>query len=320
MPDFSPNPFSPIVERLPRQPAISQQTPGWSDEAVGDNMNGPSLLRVPGFLEERMGRYYLYFAHHGGRSIRLAFAEDLEGPWIIYTPGTLQLAQTGCSHHIASPDVHVDHAAGELVMYYHGCCAHDRDIPWSQWTCVARSSNGLHWTDDDRPLGPSYLRAFEWRGQRYGIAMPGVFYRMTDGWSGLEPRPGRIAGALCGVDDSEIGPHLKPRHFAVQVVGDTLILIFSRAGDRPERLLLSTVALTDDWLAWTPTPPVELLRPERTWEGADLPIEASRNGKAEGPVHQLRDPALFTDSDGQTYLAYAAAGESAIALARLKWS
>ena len=36
-------------------------------------------------------RYYLYFAHHKGSYIRLAFADAVAGPWTVYEPGVLSL-------------------------------------------------------------------------------------------------------------------------------------------------------------------------------------------------------------------------------------
>ena len=39
---------------------------------MGDNINGPSLIRVPNWVEGRLSRYYLYFADHKGAYIRLA--------------------------------------------------------------------------------------------------------------------------------------------------------------------------------------------------------------------------------------------------------
>src|SRR5207253_325786 len=40
------------------------------DDRMGDNINGPSLIRVPDWIEKPLGRYYLYFAHHDGDYIR----------------------------------------------------------------------------------------------------------------------------------------------------------------------------------------------------------------------------------------------------------
>jgi hypothetical protein len=43
------------------------------------NINGPSLVHVPAWIERPLGKYYLYFAHHGGKDIRLAYADILAG-------------------------------------------------------------------------------------------------------------------------------------------------------------------------------------------------------------------------------------------------
>ena len=38
------------------------------------NINGPSLIRVPDWIPNRFGKYYLYFANHRGCEIHLAYA------------------------------------------------------------------------------------------------------------------------------------------------------------------------------------------------------------------------------------------------------
>ena len=72
-------------------------------QSVGyPNINGPSLVRVPDWVEAPLGRYYLYFAHHKGKHIRMAFADQLAGPWTYYEDSTgtrsssvLPLGKTG---------------------------------------------------------------------------------------------------------------------------------------------------------------------------------------------------------------------------------
>lgn len=59
------------------------------DDRMGDNVNGPSLIRVPDWIAAPLGRYYLYFAHHDGNFIRLAYADDIEGQWTMHRPGVL---------------------------------------------------------------------------------------------------------------------------------------------------------------------------------------------------------------------------------------
>jgi len=70
------------VERCAGGPLIVRD----QDPRVGDNVNGPSVLRVPDWIEQPLGRYYLYFAHHRGKSIRLAVADAPCGPWHVQDP------------------------------------------------------------------------------------------------------------------------------------------------------------------------------------------------------------------------------------------
>ena len=60
------------------------------------------------------------------------------------------------------------------------------------------------------------------------------------------------------------------------------------------------------------------LEPELPWEGADLPLETSVMGGLESRARELRDPCVFVDADGATYLLYCGAGESGIGIARLE--
>lgn len=57
--------------------------------------------------------------------------------------------------------------------------------------------------------------------------------------------------------------------------GDTLFVFWTRVGDRPERILLSAVDLSMPWGDWKERYLGEVLRPERPWEGADLPLKPS---------------------------------------------
>jgi hypothetical protein len=75
------------VVRFPKNPIVVPNT----DERMGSNVNGPSLIRVPDWVTNPLGRYYLYFAHHQGQYIRLVYADELRGPWFIHTPGVLAL-------------------------------------------------------------------------------------------------------------------------------------------------------------------------------------------------------------------------------------
>lgn len=289
--------------RLPNNPILYPNLPGLEGE-LGANINGPSLIRVPDWIENPLGRYYLYFAHHSGKFIRLAYSNDIEDSYTVYSPGTLhidQIDQTVCVNHIASPDVHVDHQNREIRMYFHGV------HPWQgQVTFLTISKDGLHWAVSPEVLGPFYMRVFQYDGWYYAIAknknIGGVILRSKDGVTPFER----------GVD---FIPNM--RHAAVLLERHTLIVFYSRIGDAPESILMSYVDLTQDWTSWIPSEPILILKPEQDYEGVDLPIQPSQSGAAKGRVRQLRDPAIYEEHN-QQYLLYSVAGESGIAIAKLK--
>jgi hypothetical protein len=288
---------------------------------MGGNLNGPSLIRVPDWVEAPLGHYYLYFADHRGAYIRLAYADALAGPWRVHPPGTLRLEDSGFPvgagelappseglrrlveagllvPHIASPDVHVDEERREIRMYFHGLCADT-----SQRTRVALSRDGLRFGARPEILAPSYLRMVRRDEGWLGMAMPGSFFRSPD-----------------GLRDFEAGPHLlddSVRHAALLPRGDDLLVFHSRVGDAPERILCSRVDVRGDWRRWRASPPEEVLAPEEPWEGTDLPLTPSVRGYAPHRLRELRDPAVYREH-GRTWLLYAVAGESGIALAELE--
>src|SRR5262249_25814390 len=302
------------IERLAHQPMIRPHM----DNRMGDNINGPSLIRVPGWIARPLGRYYLYFAHHDGRYIRLAYSDDLFGPWTTYRDGVLPLPVARFAGHVASPDVHVDHAQQRIRMYYHGA-----DTPSTggrgavklaplrprsggegeQATRVALSEDGLHFTALPGLLGRPYFRVFQWDGYHYALAMPGVVYRSRDGLTAFEEGPTLFTGDM--------------RHSALKMDGQILSVFYTNAGDCPERILLSTIGLTPDWHTWGASEAVVVLEPELAYEGGHLPRVPSKRGLVMEPVCQLRDPAIFGE-DGRTYVLYAVAGEQGIAIAELK--
>jgi len=151
------------VRRLAGNPIIHPEL----HSSIGSNINGPSLLRVPNWVKTPLAKYYLYFAHHQGQHIRLAYANELEGPWQIYEEGVLNVEETPCRHHIASPDVHV--IDGQIRMYFHGVAGEALDFR-GQRSFVALSEDGLHFKAKPEPLGPFYFRVFQHENNYYAIA------------------------------------------------------------------------------------------------------------------------------------------------------
>ncbi len=323
---------APEARRVLDKPIVS----GSSHPGIGTNIAGPSLIRVPDWVPEPLGRLYLYFADHKGDHIRLAYADDVTGPWTVHEPGALSLAESGfavtepslanetftafesryrellgeampmdlradlVTCHVASPDVHVCNEHRELHMFFHGLVALG-----DQQTKRAVSSDGLRWLPDDELLGPAYFRVFRHDDMYYALVMPGVIYRSRDPQVRFEKGP------------TLFGPEM--RHSAVRVTRAGLEVFWTRCGDAPERILYSVVDLAGPWDSWKATPPKEVLRPQRLWEGAGLQIEPSRRGAVFEPVNQLRDPCVFDDPDHTgLWLLYAVAGESGIGLAELR--
>ena len=318
------------VERLLDRPIITPDL----HPSLGVNIQGPSLIRVPDWVENALGAYYLYFADHKGHYIRLAYADEVLGPWTIHPPGSLRIADSHflteppevapdvaarlrasqerrgvpMSHdglfeattpHIASPDVHVDDASRRIVMYFHGL-----DDVSTQVTRVATSPDGIRFEGRPERLGRTYLRAFRHDGHTYAMSMPGQFYRSRDPLGGFEEGPLLFNPSM--------------RHAALLKRRDTLLVFWTEVGEVPERIKLSRIDLSGDWMTWQETPGVEVLRPELDWEGADAPLEPSVRSTAYGHVNQLRDPAIFEDAaSGHIFLLYAVAGESGIAIAEV---
>lgn len=306
-------------QRFEQNPIIRPELLHGTD---GKNINGPSLIKVPEWLSGRLGKYYLYFADHNGTYIRLAYANDLKGPWKVYEPGTLKMDDCACKgeadeikagRHIASPDLHIDEANKQLVMYFHcplfvsGDKADKRN--YKQLTLRATSTDGIHFKPERTQLGESYFRVFEWQGQHYAISRLGIFWRSPDGIQAFERGPNPF--------DKIQQPTSTLRHAAVKLTGDTLWIFHSRIGESPERIYLSKIHLTNDWNTWKPTPPQVIALPETPYEGSDLPLTVSKEGAASQRFRELRDPAFF-EEDGKWYLLYSVAAESGIAIGELK--
>lgn len=321
--------------------------------AEGANINGPSVIRIPDWIPvsqraDPAAEYYLYFAHHHGDYVRLAWSDTIEGPWQLYRVGAgatigqrgvLDLGPTdsidvgnGLSllDHVASPDALVDEVHQRVVLCFHAPAEFEA-APIGQRTFVATSSDGLEFRQGIEPVsvGAPYFRVFRREPDWFAIADHGQLYRAAnrnDPWTppasfdfgdDLWPRRGDnpFQADLYGA-----GLSLTLRHTAVRSDGDVLQIFHTRVGDSPERILLTTIdSIAGSQDAWDPTfPPQEVLRASPGWEGGAIPATPSAAGEAPEDVNQLRDPYVFEDRDGATYLFYAGRGEDAIGVARLE--
>lgn len=256
---------------------------------TGENINGPSLIKAPDFIKNKLGKYYLYFAHHAGKNIRLAYSDNLEGPWNILENGSLKLSQTTCKNHIASPDVHVRN--GKIIMYFHG------DHPQGQSTFAAESVDGINFEACTDPITPFYHREFEYLGETYAVC-----------------KNKNISSQIFKRKDNEYLPELEllpnSRHTAVFVDGKNLFIFYTIVGEAPERIYVLKI---NDWEV---EDNYELAKPDLDFEGAKQPLTPSKFGMAHGFSNQLRDPCIFLDED-RLYLLYSYGGESGLAFGEL---
>ena len=293
------------VNRLPQNPIITAEMLPGND---GENINGPSLIAAPLWLQGPLGKFYLYFAHHAGRYIRLAYADSLNGPWHIYTKGVLHLKDAPtCLDHVASPDVHVDNEKQEIYMYFHSVAQRG-----GQKTFLANSQNGLQFTGASEPIADFYFKAIQWRNRWIGMSKGGVMYVSQTRASLFKKLPNpafpmRHPRANAGGD---------VRHIALKIDGDNLTVYFTRIGDKPESILKACIDLTLSPEQWRAKGLESTLSPTMVWEGAHLPLTSSTFGVSLGRENAVRDPAVFS-SGGRNYLLYSVAGESGIGIAEI---
>ena len=322
------------VTRFTQNPLITVD----SSQTLGGNVNGPSVIRVPDWVERPLGKYYMYFAHHRGTYIRLAYADSLHGPWKVYVPGVLNVSATalfrpqpdppyeiyGVYTHVASPEVLVDDANKRIVMWVHGQFSDGKKWPedpveahawlqkngYNQVTQVTVSTDGLHFKAQPAISPEPYLRVFEHGGQYFGIVRLGRLVRSGDPLQPFENGPNPFR------DTPYSG---KVRHVALLVDGDTLHIFLSVIGAAPESILHTTMSLTGDWKDWKVGAFDSVLKPEARYECPDWPVRESEVGEIYGAARQLRDPALYVErsADGKEKLTlfYTVCGEQGVAAA-----
>ena len=304
------------AERFLENPIITPSMMGCPDE----NINGPSLIKAPDWLKNKLGKYYLYFAHHEGQYIRLAYADDLHGPWKIYGPGVVHAKDTGWSpDHVASPDVLVDNERQEIRLYFHSPVTpapkssdpqyREKLVSTRQDSFVSISKNGLDFQIFPESLGPSYFRVWQWGDYYY--ALPRLATPLLRSKNGFAP----FERAERSPFDADPG-FKNIRHVAVLPEASKLTVFYTRIGDAPERILATEIDMTADWGSWHAIAPSAVLSPQTGYEGAALPLVPSQRGTSTEPENGLRDPAIYRE-DGRLYLLYTVEAERGIAVAEL---
>ena len=295
------------IIRIANNPIITSKMMGLKD---GENINGPSVIEIPDWMPNRMGRFYLYFAHHRGDYIRLAYSDKIEGPWTIYKQGSLRLSQQAvCIDHMASPDVHVDENNKKIWMLFHGVSR----LNGQQLTFVAESFNGIDFAVQSQAIGNFYLRVVPYKGQWIGMSKGGKLYLSKSGLTELQSL--NISAFQMSSRQANLAGDV--RHVALKIIQDKLIIFYTKIGDSPEGILKAEIDLSSNYKNWKAENHEYVLKPEFEYEGVDFPIQKSKPGAATSRENALRDPAVL-ESDGENYLFYSVAGESGIAVAKIE--
>ncbi|MFN7982846.1 MAG: hypothetical protein U0Q11_13380 [Vicinamibacterales bacterium] len=318
--------------RLPQNPLITVS----SSKTLGDNVNGPTVIRVPSWVQRPLGRYYMYFANHMGTFIRLAYADAVTGPWKVYEPGVLDVRDTAFYRaqpdpvetlddfytHVASPEILLEANPPRMVMWTHGWWTRGEQWPakpsearawarehgYGQYTQAAVSTDGLHFTVQPAITRTSYVRVFMRGASYYGVSRLGLVSKASD------PLVEFAAGPNLFVNTPYAG---RVRHVALVLRGDSMFVFFTAIGDAPEHVVMARVDLSGDWTMWRAGGFVDVLAPETAYECVSLPNAPSESGDISKPVKQIRDPFVF-EEDGRAYLFYSTCGEQGIAAAELR--
>ena len=345
------------IERLnDAKPIITAETftkAGYPEED-GENINGPCLVKLPKWLKKQdrvspKAKYYLYFAHHKGKYLRLAWSEKITGPYHMVEDSPLYGAKedavyqlkeklqpiglTSIRSHVASPMVVVDNEAKIFKLYFHSPTILNRTGKnIGQKTYYATSQNGLDFQHNVAPmyLGDYYFSPFEVNGRWYAFANHGYLYRAPrQGETSLkkdadtekaiwEERRDFFEESIttyCRAND--IDPLLSVRHLAQVQIGKQLHIFFSCREDSPERMYHTVCDLTNgSWKDWKAGKMELVMKAEMPWEGCTLEAGKSKGGSAKKALNEVRDPFIYQEKD-ELYLLYCAGGEKGIGIARL---
>ena len=265
------------------------------------NINGASLIKVPDWVKNPLGKYYLYFASHTGKYIRLAYSDSLTKPFKVYDGEPLKLSDTNCKTHIASPDVHIDDDNKKIIMYYHG------DTNNFQESFISYSDDGLEFNNNPKPLGLFYFRVFRYKDKFYSVAKnkneDSIIYE-SDSWEGdFKPLFTILPNS---------------RHTATLVKDDLLYIFYTTVGEAPESIYYCKIKLGDEWEVLDNK---KLTKPTFGFEGAGSDLIPSNFGSStlrwgEKKLNELRDPCIYLEGD-KIFLLYSFNGEGGIALGSL---
>ncbi|MFB3902385.1 MAG: hypothetical protein ACE15E_02945 [Acidobacteriota bacterium] len=281
----------------------------------------PSVIRVPEWVKQPKGKFYMYYAEHSGTSIYVAAADRPEGPWKPLPDPVLTIDRTPFPDHISSPDVLVVPEQKRFYLYFHGAYL---DLPEygykrEQPASVTISDDPLHFPASKVIIATpgvnfAYFRAFRRDGWFYAIGRQQRLFRSRDAvhWEGGPyllswDRFGDLTREYpLALSSKEITGRTIHAGLVVHPEDQTLDCYFSLKDETGVSLQKVRISTRGDWLGWAP---VEM--PVRALTAGD-PLDALPDGAA-----YVRDPFVLAE-EGRLYLYYVAGPEKYICLATSK--
>jgi len=280
---------------------------------VSDSINGPSCLRTPNFIKNPLGKYLLYFAHHTGEFIRIAYSEDIFTGWRFLNCRINGISEEKNFHdHVASPDIYVDNNGKSIYMFFHSRIKGSRE----QKTFLSKSNDGINFVLVEGQMNlPFYFRHVIAENKTLAVTKGGNLYINTispisDTWRALN-------NVNTGESNKEV-MHNKfgsIRHASLIYYMKTFITFYTKIGDSPERIYAAKIVENQNGL-WLTSNEFEITRPELNFEGANFDVEASLPGPSLHEENALRDPYIMQDGENY-FLFYACAGEKGIAVGKI---
>ena len=272
----------------------------------GNNINGPSFIKVPEFVCNPLGKYYMYFGHHNGKYIRMAYSEEnIMGPYILFNEGkgVLSLENTPGHGHISSPDVVIDEKNKNFILYYH-CPYKNKNGKSPQTTFIAHSKDGLHFESTNIKISFPYFRHFEYKNEIYGIAMNNfvgsILYKHNNG---------------VFIEYGKLLP--KSRHTCGLNYNEKVYIFYSTIGDCPEHIYVCEIDIIEQNNIIVKNKRT-LVYPDFEFEHANLSPMPSKYGSEYEKINQLRDPYTYVENE-LIYLFHTVCGEKGIALCNIQF-
>lgn len=285
--------------------------PNW----IGDNINGPAVVRLFGNHKKTFGyKFLLLFAHHQGEYIRIAGSNSLLSKWRFVPSKILNTKSYAEFHdHVASPDAHYLKNSDTLLVFFHSREIGNR----KQITFLARFNGGLN----NRPLIlktnlPFYARVFFVRKQAYALTKGGNLFDTLDKEL-CEWRP--LVNIFTGQDSEEDTYQNHPgsiRHLSVLNYKGMYLVFYSIIGEKPEKIWVSELKIDTTKGKFMALGKVLVLSPEKEYEGCGLKLQNSESGPSLVPENSVRDPYVIKFRS-RYLLFYSIKGEFGIAFTEL---